>query len=62
MLHIRPHSPGVPTKKTSPRDILLRRPVLTFESPQGLWEIETALLKGVHKILHPLETRAEAVI
>lgn len=34
---------------------------LISESPTGLGEIETLLLKGTYKISHALEPRAEAV-
>ena len=54
---------GSCTRKMSPQNVWLWRPVgLTFSRPRGLWEIETPLLEGAHKISHVLGPRARAVI
>ena len=49
--------------KKGPQNIWLWRPVgLTFQRARGLWETETPLLQGTHKISHAPAARAEAVI
>ena len=53
---------GFCTGKMSPQNVWLWRPVgLTFRRPRGLWEIETPLLEGIHRISHILRPRARTV-
>ena len=58
LLILRPY-----TRKTSPENICLWKPVgLTFRSPRVLWEKEAPLLRLAHKIPHTSGPRAEAKI
>ena len=46
------------TRKMSLQNVWLRRPVgLTFGRARGLWEIETPLLNGTHRICSRIQSR-----
>lgn len=53
-----PPSLGVLNKKMSLQDVWLQRPVgLTFGRARELWEIETPLLNGTHRICSRIQSR-----
>ena len=60
---IRFHGPGILHQEDVPPECsALEFRELPFGRPKGLWEIETPLFKGTHKILHTLVPKAEAIV